>query len=97
MSRLGDYGGVSDHAMAGCASSSSPTSSPTGCHYATRGKAPLTRSAVLVSLSLCPHVQALQVAAARRAVTSLAAEDPDDLYFKDGEAASELLASLVRH
>ena len=32
---------------------------------------------------------------ARRALRSLAAEDPEDLYYREGESASELLAALV--
>lgn len=48
------------------------------------------------SAAVAAALEALQAAAARRAVASLAAEDPDDLYFKDGESASELPASLVR-
>jgi hypothetical protein len=33
---------------------------------------------------------------ARRALRSLAAEDPEDLYYMEGESASELLSALVR-
>lgn len=39
--------------------------------------------------------QALRVAVCRRAVTMLGASDADDLYFKEGENAEQLLQALV--
>ncbi len=39
--------------------------------------------------------QALKVAAARKAAVTLDTSDTEDLYFKEGEAAEQLLTALV--
>ncbi len=41
------------------------------------------------------RAQALKTAASRKAAVTLGASDTDDLYFKEGEAAEQLLAALV--